>query len=79
MPKAESASLDLGNLAKDVDSGDQEKLKFELDGTLPEGFKATLDGPDPEGHRRLRQGRRLEGQHPAEGHRRPLRAGQGHA
>ncbi len=44
MPKAESASLDLGNLAKDVDSGDQEKLKFELDGTLPEGFKATLDG-----------------------------------
>ena len=44
VPKAESASLDLGNLAKDVDSGDQEKLKFELDGTLPEGFKATLDG-----------------------------------
>ena len=38
VPKAESASLDLGNLAKDVDSGDQEKLKFELDGTLPEGF-----------------------------------------
>ncbi|HSO15728.1 MAG TPA: Ig-like domain-containing protein, partial [Arthrobacter sp.] len=44
VPKAESASLDLGNLAKDVDSGDQEKLKFELDGTLPEGFKATVDG-----------------------------------
>ena len=44
VPTAESATLDLGNLAKDVDSGDQEKLRFELDGTLPEGFKATLDG-----------------------------------
>ncbi|MGM9473551.1 Ig-like domain-containing protein [Pseudarthrobacter sp. YS3] len=44
VPKAESATLDLGNLAKDVDSGDQEKLRFELDGTLPEGFQATLDG-----------------------------------
>ncbi|MGO4122733.1 Ig-like domain-containing protein, partial [Arthrobacter sp. YAF16] len=44
VPKAESASLELGNLAKDVDAGDQDKLKFELDGTLPEGFKATLAG-----------------------------------
>ena len=44
VPKGEEASLDLGNLAKDVDAGDQEKLKFELDGTLPEGFKATLVG-----------------------------------
>ncbi|MDJ0352075.1 MULTISPECIES: Ig-like domain-containing protein [Micrococcaceae] len=44
VPKAESASLELGNLAKDVDSGDQEKLTFELDGTLPEGFKASMDG-----------------------------------
>ena len=43
VPKAEVASLDLANLAKDVDSGDQDKLKFEFDGTLPEGFKATLD------------------------------------
>ncbi len=44
VPKAESVSLELGNLAKDVDSGDQEKLKFELDGTLPDGFKATIEG-----------------------------------
>ncbi len=44
VPKAESASLELGNLVKDVDPGDQDKLKFELDGTLPEGFKAALDG-----------------------------------
>ncbi|WP_426998697.1 Ig-like domain-containing protein [Pseudarthrobacter sp. N5] len=44
VPKAESVSLELGNLAKDVDSGDQNKLKFELDGTLPEGFKASIEG-----------------------------------
>ncbi|KUM37796.1 hypothetical protein AR539_07840 [Arthrobacter sp. EPSL27] len=44
VPKAESVSLELGDLAKDVDPGDQEKLKFELDGTLPEGLKATVDG-----------------------------------
>jgi hypothetical protein len=44
VPTAETASLDLGNLAKDVDAGDQEKLTFELDGTTPEGFTATIDG-----------------------------------
>ncbi|MDQ0691868.1 hypothetical protein QF047_002828 [Arthrobacter sp. W4I7] len=44
VPKAETASLELGNLAKDVDAGDQEKLKFELDGTTPEGFAATIEG-----------------------------------
>ncbi|WP_368074321.1 Ig-like domain-containing protein [Arthrobacter sp. 24S4-2] len=44
VPKGETAALDLGNLAKDVDDGDSGKLKFELDGTLPEGFKATLEG-----------------------------------
>jgi hypothetical protein len=45
VPKAETASLELGNLAKDVDAGDQEKLKFEFDGALPEGFTATIEGP----------------------------------
>jgi hypothetical protein len=44
VPKAETASLELGNLATDVDAGDQEKLKFEFDGTMPEGFTATLEG-----------------------------------
>jgi hypothetical protein len=44
VPKAESASLELGNLAKDVDTGDQEKLKFEFDGTTPEGFTASIEG-----------------------------------
>ena len=44
VPLAETASLELGNLAKDVDDGDQEKLKFEFDGTLPEGFRATIEG-----------------------------------
>jgi hypothetical protein len=43
VPKGESATLELGNLAKDVDSGDQEKLRFELDGALPEGFAASVD------------------------------------
>nr|WP_321164509.1 Ig-like domain-containing protein [Arthrobacter sp. Soil763] len=42
VPRADSASLDLANLAKDVDTGDQDKLRFELDGTLPEGFTATV-------------------------------------
>ncbi|WP_309818315.1 Ig-like domain-containing protein [Pseudarthrobacter sulfonivorans] len=44
VPKAETASLELGNLAKDVDAGDQEKLKFEFDGPMPEGFTATIEG-----------------------------------
>ncbi|WP_332761045.1 Ig-like domain-containing protein [Pseudarthrobacter sp.] len=44
VPKAETARLELGNLARDVDAGDQEKLKFEFDGSLPEGFKATIEG-----------------------------------
>ncbi|WP_104172634.1 Ig-like domain-containing protein [Arthrobacter sp. Y81] len=44
VPKGEAAGLELGNLAKDVDSGDQEKLKFEFDGALPEGFTATIEG-----------------------------------
>ena len=44
VPKGETASLELGNLAKDVDAGDQEKLKFEFDGALPEGFTATIEG-----------------------------------
>ncbi|MDR6416164.1 Ig-like domain-containing protein [Pseudarthrobacter sulfonivorans] len=44
VPKAEPASLELGNLAKDVDAGDQEKLKFEFDGPMPEGFTATIEG-----------------------------------
>ncbi|MBT2595436.1 Ig-like domain-containing protein [Arthrobacter sp. ISL-72] len=44
VPKGETASLDLGNLAKDVDDGDKDKLKFEFDGTMPEGFNASLEG-----------------------------------
>ncbi|WP_267278326.1 Ig-like domain-containing protein [Arthrobacter sp. CDRTa11] len=44
VPTAEAASLDLGNLARDVDTGDQDKLTFELDGITPEGFTATIDG-----------------------------------
>ncbi|MHC6591122.1 Ig-like domain-containing protein [Arthrobacter sp. C152] len=43
VPKGESATLDLGNLAKDVDAGDQDKLRFELDGALPDGFTASVD------------------------------------
>ena len=53
-----------GNLAKDVDERDQENLRFELDGTLPEGFKASAGRCHPESHRGLRQGCRLEGQLP---------------
>nr|WP_242633350.1 Ig-like domain-containing protein [Arthrobacter sp. S39] len=45
VPKAETATLDLSGLAKDVDEKDQGNLKFELDGTLPAGLKAELDGP----------------------------------
>ncbi|UVJ40784.1 Ig-like domain-containing protein [Arthrobacter sp. CJ23] len=44
VPKGETATLELGNLAKDIDAGDQEKLKFEFDGATPEGFTATIDG-----------------------------------
>ncbi|MGG6380922.1 Ig-like domain-containing protein [Paenarthrobacter sp. NEAU-H11] len=44
VPKAETAALELGTLARDVDAGDQEKLKFEFDGTMPEGFTASLEG-----------------------------------
>ncbi len=44
VPAAEAASLELGNLAQDVDNGDQEKLKFDIDGALPEGFTASIDG-----------------------------------
>ncbi|MGF9647490.1 Ig-like domain-containing protein [Pseudarthrobacter oxydans] len=44
VPVAEEASLELGNLAKDVDAGDQEKLTFDIDGALPEGFTAAIKG-----------------------------------
>ncbi|MDQ0732833.1 Ig-like domain-containing protein [Arthrobacter sp. B1I2] len=43
VPAGESATLELANLAKDVDAGDQDKLKFEVDGALPEGFRASVD------------------------------------
>ncbi|WP_247044278.1 Ig-like domain-containing protein [Arthrobacter rhizosphaerae] len=44
VPKAETATLDLSGVAKDVDERDQGSLKFELDGILPSGLKAELDG-----------------------------------
>jgi len=45
VPDGETVSLDLGRLAKDVDQGDQDKLRFALDGTpSAERFGITLDG-----------------------------------
>ncbi|WP_458113729.1 Ig-like domain-containing protein [Arthrobacter sp. R1-13] len=46
VPKGETATVDLRGLAKDVDEQDQDKLKFELDGTLPTGFKAAIEGSE---------------------------------
>ena len=44
VPKAETASLELGNLARDVDAGDQEKLKFEFDGPSLKALQPPLRG-----------------------------------
>nr|WP_309544330.1 Ig-like domain-containing protein [Arthrobacter sp. RT-1] len=44
VPKAETARLDLGPLAADVDEQDKGNLKFELDGGLPAGFSASVNG-----------------------------------
>ncbi|WP_407709290.1 Ig-like domain-containing protein [Arthrobacter nitrophenolicus] len=44
VPVAETAILELGNLAKDVDPGDQDKLRFDIDGALPDGFSAAVEG-----------------------------------
>ncbi|MFJ3957566.1 Ig-like domain-containing protein [Arthrobacter sp. NPDC090010] len=43
VPMGETATLDLSKLAKDVDPGDQEKLKFTLE-NKPSRFEAKLDG-----------------------------------
>ncbi|MGP9502815.1 Ig-like domain-containing protein [Specibacter sp. AOP5-B1-6] len=40
----ESATLDVGPLAFDIDPGDKEKFKYSMVGGAPAGFKASLDG-----------------------------------
>ncbi|MFC9771754.1 MULTISPECIES: Ig-like domain-containing protein [unclassified Pseudarthrobacter] len=44
IPKTETATLDLGPLAADVDERDQGNLTFSLEGSPPPGFSAKLDG-----------------------------------
>ncbi|WP_049758997.1 Ig-like domain-containing protein [Renibacterium salmoninarum] len=42
--KGEQNELDLGTLAQDPDSDDNDKLKFSFDGDQPKDFEASLDG-----------------------------------
>ncbi len=44
VPKADTASLDLGRLTSDPDQGDLDNIKYEISGNVPSGFDARIDG-----------------------------------